>query len=361
MPETLTDAQKVMRNSTGLAMAVQLERIADGVSANINLGLTGAAVGDLARVAAVDANGKPTSWEHVPLSDIVTNQNLLDNWYFVGGGSQQGDGQFPINQHGQITYPGTGWTVDRFYSATNATQVEIRNSCIRLQKTSAAGGGSTQFRQTLESPVRGMVTLSAILLAVSGSPVAVSIRDADSNSLKGVTIQPSASKQLIQVTYDGSGNPAANVQFAFTSASEQNSYVDIEAIKLELGSYQTLAHQDADSNWVLNGIPDYGEELAKCQRYLVLIPNFAVREMSHTSNRIDYSLSLPVTPAGNMYIVDTSPLIVYEWSTNTQQTGFSYELRLAASNMPNIRATKSSHDLSDSYLIATNLLLSCEQ
>lgn len=29
------------------------------------LGLTGAAVGDLVRVAAVDANGKPTGWEHV--------------------------------------------------------------------------------------------------------------------------------------------------------------------------------------------------------------------------------------------------------------------------------------------------------
>ena len=39
------------------------------------------------------------------------------------------------------------------------------------------------------------------------------------------------------------------------------------AAKLELGSQQTLAHQDADGNWVLNEIPDYGEQLARCQRY----------------------------------------------------------------------------------------------
>lgn len=32
------------------------------------------------------------------------NRNLLDNWYFVGGGSQQGGGQFPINQRGETSY-----------------------------------------------------------------------------------------------------------------------------------------------------------------------------------------------------------------------------------------------------------------
>jgi hypothetical protein len=42
------------------------------------------------------------------------------------------------------------------------------------------------------------------------------------------------------------------------------------AVKLELGSEQTLAHNEGTEEspvWVLNEIPDYGEELAKCQRY----------------------------------------------------------------------------------------------
>ena len=39
------------------------------------------------------------------------------------------------------------------------------------------------------------------------------------------------------------------------------------AAKLELGSQQTLAHQE-DGVWVLNEIPNYGEQLRRCQRYL---------------------------------------------------------------------------------------------
>ena len=44
------------------------------------------------------------------------------------------------------------------------------------------------------------------------------------------------------------------------------STINIYAIKLELGDTQTLAHQE-NGVWVLNEIPDYGEELMKCQRY----------------------------------------------------------------------------------------------
>lgn len=38
------------------------------------------------------------------------------------------------------------------------------------------------------------------------------------------------------------------------------------AAKLEIGSTQTLAHKEGDK-WVLNEIPDYGEQLRRCQRY----------------------------------------------------------------------------------------------
>lgn len=38
--------------------------------------------------------------------------------------------------------------------------------------------------------------------------------------------------------------------------------------KLELGSQQTLAHKE-NGVWALNEIPDYGEQLAECQRYYI--------------------------------------------------------------------------------------------
>ncbi|MDE6588984.1 MAG: hypothetical protein K2K53_01290, partial [Oscillospiraceae bacterium] len=42
----------------------------------------------------------------------------------------------------------------------------------------------------------------------------------------------------------------------------------LRAAKLEVGSVQTLAHQDEDGNWVLNDPPpDKAVELLKCQRY----------------------------------------------------------------------------------------------
>ena len=40
----------------------------------------------------------------------------------------------------------------------------------------------------------------------------------------------------------------------------------ILAAKLELGPTQTLAHREGDK-WVLNEVPDYGEQLRRCLRY----------------------------------------------------------------------------------------------
>lgn len=40
----------------------------------------------------------------------------------------------------------------------------------------------------------------------------------------------------------------------------------IFAAKLELGPTQTLAHREGDK-WILNEVPDYGDQLRRCQRY----------------------------------------------------------------------------------------------
>ena len=53
--------------------------------------------------------------------------------------------------------------------------------------------------------------------------------------------------------------------------SSVEAHVKLYAAKLELGSQQTLAHQDADGKWVLNDPPpNKALELAKCQRYQVV-------------------------------------------------------------------------------------------
>ena len=60
------------------------------------------------------------------------------------------------------------------------------------------------------------------------------------------------------------------------------------AAKLELGSQQTLAHQE-NGAWVLNEIPDYGEQLRRCQRYF--------------QNGYFYTVIGQLTYAGTAYII----------------------------------------------------------
>lgn len=95
----------------------------------------------------------------------------------------------------------------------------------------------------------------------------------------------------------------ASVQFrVFPYATD----FTFEAVKLELGDTQTLAHNEGTDEspvWVLNDLPNWFEELRKCQRYLQWIPspyqgNFAPVGSgicwSTTSARISLSLPVPM-------------------------------------------------------------------
>ena len=82
-------------------------------------------------------------------------------------------------------------------------------------------------------------------------------------------------------------------------------YVDILAAKLELGEGQTLAHQDADGNWVLNEIPDYAEELAKCQRYYQKITGGVYAAISTSTTNLRFFVPTPVSMRANPAISGT--------------------------------------------------------
>jgi hypothetical protein len=54
--------------------------------------------------------------------------------------------------------------------------------------------------------------------------------------------------------------------YYLTAGSTYTDSIRAIAAKLEIGSTQTLAHLDG-STWVLNELPNFSMELAKCQRY----------------------------------------------------------------------------------------------
>lgn len=224
------------------------------VAESLAMGVSGAKVGDLVRVNSVDENGKPTSWKHVPLNEIKCNKNLLDNWYFVGGGSQLGDGVFPINQRGQTTYSDVGYGIDRWKSTGANRRLEISSDGLSLTHDSSSSN-STFFVQILKRPIDMNVIKTLSILDSNGNLYTTSdktiwVTDAP---FGGYRIEDSGKKCIIVVSKDKS--------------------IKIAAIKLELGSEQTLAHNEGTEEnpvWVLNEVPYYGEELAKCQRYYQL-------------------------------------------------------------------------------------------
>ena len=72
-------------------------------------------------------------------------------------------------------------------------------------------------------------------------------------------------ENLISYTFSYNSTPDSNPDIGIQLKKGTSTL--IKAAKLELGDTQTLAHQDSSGNWILNEIPDFGEQLRRCQRY----------------------------------------------------------------------------------------------
>ena len=242
-------------------------------------------------------------------------QNLLDNWYFVGGGSQQGGGQFPINQRNRYFIPpNTAYYNDAACTARENTvgdYTEVRyideTSGELIWSSGNASGKYAKRESMLPGYVKGGYGIDRWRVP------AKTVLTLQSNGIRLQTFE--AAKQFVQffenydvfdgkmltasilwgdgtlssgtITYDNSTTGWGEGHTFFTANNAQilmtrnhgfdiflQSVADvtIAAVKLELGSTQTLAHQE-NGVWVLNELPNYQQELAKCQRHqLVLGP-----------------------------------------------------------------------------------------
>lgn len=201
----------------------------------------------------------------VDLAPQLSNPNLLDNWYFGN----------PVNQRNVSgTIDAVGYFLDRWKLVSGS--VTIGSNGITLNGTIA---------QILETAVGTDVTASAL-------------------TTEGVVV----------ASYD---NNSKTVSLTGTGQT-------FVAAKLELGSQQTLAHQDADGNWVLNEIPDYGEQLRRCQRYFVnfnpykmawfTMPPAVTGAVSTTEVKAFSAVPLPVA-------MRAQPVVSYGGNIVLSQTG----------------------------------------
>lgn len=184
------------------------------------------------------------------------NANLLYNWYFGN----------PVNRKGLQLYSfASGYynvTIDGWSVESNIS-MQLNDSNITIEnKTDAWSILYHQIRADVAKQFIGhKMTYSVLLDGSEGNAARAYIY----NGSQVVAIIDPLKVGLNTVTFEYPFASTDNITVRVQTRGV--SKLDIKAIKLELGDKQTLAHQDADGNWVLNEIPDYAEQMAICEQY----------------------------------------------------------------------------------------------
>lgn len=260
---TATIANAVTAAQNAAASATAAAQSADSAAASVDGAVKYNApqtLTDAQKQQARDNINVPTPYtagENISISGSVIatkafpcNPNLLDNWYFGN----------PVNQRGQTGYTGVNtYTIDRWVTDNTVTVVD---GGIMIKRT----GHDALFYQYLED---------SLINAIAGKVVTYSALTTDGLMTVTTKLPPSISSYwntddavqgdlVLDTVKSGAGK--IYIRFVFASAVD-GTEATIKAVKLELGPQQTLAHQE-NGVWVLNEIPDFGEQLRKCQRYL---------------------------------------------------------------------------------------------
>ena len=187
----------------------------------------------------------------------LVRPNLLDNWYLGR----------PVNQRGQAEYSGSaGYWIDRWKRDAGIV-CAVDGGMVTCTRLSAGNNAISQLLDGYAGLAGQTVTLSVLCAGTPGTSVTVGHNDGGSSVYETYTPCTGA-LQLIQSTFTVAAAPTqfasiARAQFSKNFAEESVKFL---AAKFELGPTQTLAHREGD-RWVLNEVPDYGEQLRRCQRY----------------------------------------------------------------------------------------------
>lgn len=242
----MPDTYKSQFSGEEIDSAVRAAQIISGASTPAELRKKLEIRGDTIPVSAEDSTLISEALTKIPTtSGGGVNPNLLDNWYFGN----------PVNQRGQTEYSGARYTVDRWIQSFDGTLTStLTNDGIKI----VAGNDGTykNFEQiltdvptnttlTLSFLVDNYTSISQIYTGFSGSQFDIQ------DNLISLTFKTGSSI---------SGTKSVGIQMRIGKTAT------IKAAKFELGDTQTLAHKE-NGVWVLNEIPDFGEQLRRCQRY----------------------------------------------------------------------------------------------
>ena len=266
------------------------------------------------------------------------NPNLLDNWYFGK----------PVNQRGQTSYASGGYTVDRWKEGDGVTTT-VANGALDISYSTPGWNLVEPLDNILVPGVT--YTLSCIYKA-SVNPIRLVVAWGNSQFFYNEASPISDDWALAQIT----GTIPADATMSFNQVIVQSigssaGNFSLKAIKLELGSQQTLAHQE-DGVWELNEIPDYGEQLRRCQRYLIPINNWTrVRASYYSGTALFFTVPIPSTMRTTPAILDPSGALAVQSVSGVDQAGFTFDCNMSTPGSISVRAAKNSHGLTDGQLV----------
>lgn len=278
------------------AVAAVQSALPGGTGLPVSQGGTGA---NTPQMALANLGGRP-------------NRNILDNWYFVGGGSQDGYGVFPVNQKSEKNYSGKGYSIDRWFNEFSG------DATINVLSDGILFSTKKQFSNFAQSVDLSMfegqkMKLSFLLSDVSPGMYLQAYQSGNPNAAVAVPAVNGIST-LSFVVVPNSGITTVQVQFRDSDSADYQT-VKIYAAKLEIGDKQTLAYQDSDGNWNLLDTPYYGEELARCQRQLYIpatgtVSTFYAASVNPTSGDIFFPVIVPV-PMRTVPVLTVSQCTLY--------------------------------------------------
>lgn len=234
------------------------------------------------------------------------NRNLWDNGYFIGGGSQSGYGNLPINQKGKQLYDqADGNCIDRHYKSSDAV-VELLGDCLKvtLKSNNAPNRFAHKFSTVFTSGIT--YTVSVLVKSVSNEV--------------NVFVQESGGEFVTPVvgTISGTGvfsatftcTKTAMYQAIFSNESRIDTELELMACGMHASDIQLLAYSESD-RWNLFETPDFGKTLARCQQDLLMGPLLGVPVMTLPGG-YGFFVATPQTMRTNPTIIGTP--IVYKFS-----------------------------------------------
>lgn len=275
--------------------------------------------------------------------------NLLDNPYFVGGGSQQGYGYLPINQRGQTSYTGSFSADEWFTGGTCSLAIDG----IELTAVGASDYITWLGQYFTKSKIEGLlgkvITLSAIISNTAGTwrvQVANDTRQEYSFESANAIVGTNAALLVLTGTFPPQWSADDIVRTAIYGVGETVS-AKLISVKLEEGPVQTHAYLDAEGQ--LHRLPQpedyFAVQLEKCQAYQLNVDQTNYPATYIGPNVMEFFIPTPATMR-----INPSVAVAPEIRTaNEVFTDFAISY-YKAENGVKVMAVKEAHGITNGYL-----------